>query len=221
MCPQTWRLPFGILHTDQIPGERTVTTATRFSIDTSDAELCREAQGNAADSAFKVLYDRYWARIYGVALGFVKNRDDATDVAQQTFVRAHRSLHRFKGEAAFYTWLYRIAVNCCKDWTLQAHQKRCSRMDNLWWSERAVDDALFGSDVRTDASVERRETRDVLAHAISELPAEFKTALVMREIDGMTYRQIGDALGCTEGTVKSRIFRARRLLRKALGGVSL
>ena len=190
--------------------------ATTYDENTSDHDLCLMATRGDSERAFRVIYRRYWDRIYRLSAGYAKNPDDANDIAQQVFVRAHRSIHRFRGHAQFYTWLYRFAINCCKDWIKQAHQARCDRRDEVWWSERAAGDGLFGVPTRTESGIEQREAQDALQMALSTLRPEFKSALVLREIEGLSYREVGVALSCSEGTVKSRISRARRQLRREL-----
>ena len=182
----------------------------------SDSELCRMAQQGRADKAFKLMYARYRDRIFRLANTYAGDSDDASDITQQVFIRAHRSIGQFRGHAQLYTWLYRIAINCCKDWVKQAHHARNDQRDEAWWSERAAGEGLFTHPVRTESAIERREAREVLQVALGKLKPEFREALVLREVQGLSYREVGTALCCSEGTVKSRISRARRQLRREL-----
>ncbi len=192
------------------------TLTTKFYETRTDTELCKIALHGHIQEAFGVIYDRYRDRIYGLACSYAEDRDDAEDVTQQVFIRAHRSLHQFRGGSQLFTWLYRIAINCCKDWVQQAYHARKDRCDDYWWSKQATGDDLFSKPTRTESRLEQREADDFLQKALARLTPEFRSALVLRELDGMSYREIGRALGCSEGTVKSRICRARHQLKKQL-----
>jgi RNA polymerase sigma-70 factor (ECF subfamily) len=163
-----------------------------------------------------VVHRRYRDRIFRLAYAYVNNVDDAEDVTQIVFVRAHKALGKFKGNSQLFTWLYRIALNCCKDWVKQAHIIRCDGRDDTWWSGRGTEDSLFSRSDRADHQAEQLESNDILSAALEKLRPEFRSALIHREIDGMSYRQISQVLSCSEGTVKSRISRARHQLRKNL-----
>lgn len=181
----------------------------------TDSELCRRIRWGS-DEVFHVVHQRYRDRIFRLAYAYVNNFDDAEDVTQIVFVRAHKALGKFKGDSQLFTWLYRIALNCCKDWVKQAYIARCDRRDDIWWSGRATEDSLFSRSDRADHQAERNESNDILSAALEKLRPEFRWALVHREIHGMSYRQISQVLSCNEGTVKSRISRARHQLRKDL-----
>ena len=183
---------------------------------TTDMELCRAASEEGSQSAYAALHARYRDRIYRMAVTFLKDPDDAEDVTQESFARAFKSMSHFKGQSQFFTWLYRIALNCCKDWAKQAYRVRCDSRDDLWWSTCSEDRSLFSSGSRVEHDVERREARAFLESAMADLPLDFRDALVLREVDGLSYREIGQVLGCSEGTVKSRIFRARHQMRRSL-----
>ena len=181
----------------------------------TDSELCNQIQ-RGSEEAFHVVHRRYRDRIFRLAYAYVNNRDDAEDVTQIVFVRAHKAIGKFRGNSQFFTWLYRIALNCCKDWVKQAHIVRCDRKDDMWWSGRATDESLFARSPRTDYQAEQHESNEILASALEKLRPEFRSALTLREIEGMSYREISQVLACSEGTVKSRISRARHQLRNEL-----
>jgi len=185
----------------------------------TDPELCQAAADEGSQRAFATLNSRYRDRIYRLASTYLGNPDDAEDVTQVVFVRAYRAVGSFKGQSQFFTWLYRIALNCCKDWVKQAHYVRSDRRDDLWWFGCADDSSLFGRASRAELGVERREARMLLDQALAKLSPEFRDALVLREVDGLSYREIGRVLGCSDGTVKSRIFRARHQMRRILQAV--
>jgi RNA polymerase sigma-70 factor (ECF subfamily) len=185
----------------------------------TDSELCELASRGLSGEVFQVIYRRYRDRIFRLAYAYANDPDDAEDVTQLVFIRAYRSIHLFRGHSQLYTWLYRIAINCCKDWIKQAHHVRFDRRDELWWSERAMGDSMFTSPTRTESMIEQREANEVLQTALDRLNPDFRSALVLREVDGMSYREVAEVLSCSEGTVKSRIFRARHQLRKGLASL--
>ncbi|MCE2541230.1 MAG: sigma-70 family RNA polymerase sigma factor [Acidobacteria bacterium] len=164
--------------------------------------------------AFEALVLRYQARIVNYASAIVHDAGAAEDVAQETFVRAWRGLGRFRGESAFKTWLYRIATNVAR-----THLDRRGRQARI--GDRSLDDEtepLQAGDVPSPApdaetSLVRREAID---RALAELPDELRAALVLRDVEGLDYKEIAGVTGAPIGTVESRIFRARRRLRTLL-----
>ena len=166
--------------------------------------------------AFSELVRRHHVRIFHTVFGMVGNREDADDLTQLAFVKAFQSLDKFKGKSLFSTWLYRISINCCLDWIKSQQRKYDVKMDDEWWCRQADDEALFAGPKRTDYRVEQGELRDVLAHAMSQMPPIFRSVLVLRELNGLSYEEIASVEGCSVGTVKSRLFRARAQLRKLL-----
>lgn len=164
--------------------------------------------------AFEALVLRYQARIVNYASAMVHDAGAAEDVAQETFVRAWRGLGRFRGESAFKTWLYRIATNVAR-----THLDRRGRQARI--GDRSLDDEtepLQAGDVPSPApdaetSLVRREEID---RALAELPDELRVALVLRDVEGLDYKEIAGVTGAPIGTVESRIFRARRRLRTLL-----
>ena len=181
-------------------------------VDPDLASLERARTGD--NGAFEALVLRYQARIVNYASAMVHDADAAEDVAQETFVRAWRGLGRFRGESTFKTWLYRIATNVAR--TDLDRRGRRARIAN-----RSLDDEaepLQAGDVPSPApdaetSLVRREAID---RALSELPDELRQALVLRDVEGLDYKEIAGVTGAPIGTVESRIFRARRRLRTLL-----
>ena len=166
--------------------------------------------------AFSELVRRHHVRIFHTAFGMVGNREDADDLAQLAFMKAFQSLHQFKGQSLFSTWLYRISINCCLDWIKSQQRKYDVKMDDDWWHRQADGEALFAGTKQTDYMVEQGELRDFLARAMSQMPPIFRSVLVLRELNGLSYQEIASIEGCSVGTVKSRLFRARAQLRKLL-----
>ncbi len=166
--------------------------------------------------AFSELVRRHHLRIFHTAFGMVGNREDADDLAQLAFIKAFQSLHQFRGQSLFSTWLYRISINCCLDWIKSQQRKYDVKMDDEWWLKQADGEALFAGPKRTDYRVEQGELRDVLTQVLADMPPNFRSVLVLRELNGLSYQEIASVEGCSVGTVKSRLFRARAQLRKLL-----
>lgn len=166
--------------------------------------------------AFSELVRRHHVRVFHTAFGMVGNREDADDLAQIAFIKAFRSLDQFKGQSLFSTWLYRISINCCLDWIKSQQRKYDVKMDDEWWFRQADGEALFAGPKRTDYRVEQGELRDVLAQVMADMPPIFRSVLVLRELNGLSYQEIASVEGCSVGTIKSRLFRARAQLRKLL-----
>ncbi|MDY6322656.1 MAG: sigma-70 family RNA polymerase sigma factor [Succinivibrio sp.] len=175
----------------------------------SDEELVRRVQAGKTD-AYNILVVRYQHKVISIAQKFVSDYADASDIAQEAFIKAFRALPNFRGESSFYTWLYRIVTNAAKSF-LESSQKQRSQVD--------VDDEVFASsklpesltDVQTpDRIMESEELKQVILKAVSELPAELREAFTLREVEEMSYEEIAAKAGVPIGTVRSRIFRARQ-----------
>ena len=156
--------------------------------------------------AFDLLVLKYQSRLLSLVIRLVSNQSDALDVLQDTFVKAYRSLNTFRGESAFYTWLYRIAVNTAKNHiAARAKESKDISVDDKGASELPVLQDLSAP----EDEVRAEELQRAILHSIEELPDDLKHALTLRELEGMSYDEIALAMDCPIGTVRSRIFRAR------------
>jgi len=176
-----------------------------------DRELVRRSQ--AGDPrAFRELFDRYHRQVLAVAVGLTGNGDDAMDVVQETFVRAHKNLASFQGGSSFYTWIYRIAVNVGID-----YRRRQSRRAEIVQPE-PIDENVADADRTLDppSAFDRRELGARILRAIDELTPEHKAAIILREIEGLSYEDISQVMQCSKGTVMSRLHYARRKLQAKL-----
>ncbi|HOS42642.1 MAG TPA: sigma-70 family RNA polymerase sigma factor [Armatimonadota bacterium] len=183
------------------------------SVQHEDALIRRAAQGDAA--AFDCLVEQYTPRVYALAYRMVGNSEDAQDIAQEAFVRVYHALPRYKGEAAFSTWLYRIVTNVCYD-DLKRRRRRPATFTDLEHEEGdARAETLAGGESPEDAAL-RLERRRAVQAAITTLPEHFRAVLVLYDLQGFSYQEIADILKQRVGTVKSRLNRARNLLREKL-----
>jgi RNA polymerase sigma-70 factor (ECF subfamily) len=175
----------------------------------SDQALVLRVLGGDLD-AFGTILARHQHRVYNIAAGFAASSDDAGDLAQEIFIKAYRSLRYFRGQAAFSTWLHRIAVNACVDYARRRARSGCLPLEDAVLP--APDDA--GLDPQRE--LERKQLRLRLVRAIGGLSLKLRVALVLHDIDGLTHEEIAHAVGCSVGTTKSRLFRAREEVRRRL-----
>ena len=172
------------------------------------------------DEAFSELVARYQGKVFSIALGMTKNREDAMDITQDAFVKVHRYLDNFQGNSSFYTWLYRIVVNLCID-----HIRREGRRANTDFDETInySTEAQEGVEVlprRQDSSpakmLGRKELAARIQDAVNELPEYHRAVIIMREIEGLSYTEMAKMMKVSKGTIMSRLHHARQKLKKAL-----
>jgi RNA polymerase sigma-70 factor (ECF subfamily) len=181
--------------------------------------VARSRTGDTA--AFDQLITRYRQRCFAMIYQMVRNEDDAWDLAQDGFVRAWRSLANFRGQSSFFTWLYRIMTNVSLDWLRKKRIASGQEFDDTIATGAIAPGAVTAPvpAVQPAARLADQEIRARIDDAIAKLSDEHRAVIVMREIDGMEYQEIADAIGCSIGTVMSRLFYARKKLQTMLRDV--
>ena len=186
-----------------------------------DLQLVRRCQAGD-EEAFGELIKRYQRKVFSIALGMVKNPDDAMDIAQDAFIKVHRYIGNFQGSSSFYTWLYRIVVNLSID-----HLRKASNRGNMEFDEKigyqnrlAEEGAPVGKRLDTNPSKMqgRRELAVHIQAAINGLPPYHRAVIVMREIEGMSYAEMAKTMEVSKGTIMSRLHHARQKLQQSLSG---
>ena len=187
-----------------------------MSADVSDLSLVRRVQ-RGDKGAFDALVLKYQHKLVKLVTRYVRNPAEAEDIAQEAFIKAYRALPQFRGDSAFYTWLYRIAINTAKNAVVSRDRSpvdydfdRDSIDESYDMQGRLKDSETPEGLVLTD------EIRQTVNAAIEELPEDLRTAIVLRELEGLSYEQIAASMGCPVGTVRSRIFRAREAIDRRL-----
>ena len=188
--------------------------ATPHAADSDVMLVERAVAGDQA--AFELLVIKYQRRIQRLIGRMVRDVDLVEDIAQETFIRAYRALHQFRGDAQFYTWLYRIAVNTAKKFLLEL--KRDLTVSEASFKLNDDGDETYSartepiSDETPESVLAAKEIGNAVNAALESLPDDLKQALTLRELEGMSYEDIAEAMGCPIGTVRSRIFRAREAI---------
>ena len=188
-----------------------------MAIGPSDEELVRRF--NSGDTeAYSELVLRYQDRIFTLCLRWMRDRQVAEEVAQDVFIAAFRALPRFRGDAKFSTWLFRIAVNHCKNRRLYKRRRRHDQHEPLEGQPRedGPERQLPSADPGTDRALHRSEASSILQEALEHMDESYRTILVLRDIQGLPYEEISDILDLPRGTVKSRLHRARAQLARTL-----
>ena len=190
----------------------TACDASVMSTEQSDLSLVQLAQRGDA-GAFDALVRRYQHKVVKLVLRYVRDPAEAEDIAQEAFIKAYRALPRFRGDSAFYTWLYRIAINTAKN-VLASRGRSPIQYD----VDRSDDDDNYDvvANLKDTATPEAlaltEEIRSIVTTAIDALPEDLRTAIQLRELEGLSYEEIAAAMECPVGTVRSRIFRAREAI---------
>ncbi|GGH58350.1 RNA polymerase sigma factor [Comamonas phosphati] len=192
-------------------------TPPDFPTPSADSDLALVERANAGDTrAFELLVIKYQRRIERLVGRMVRDQDQVQDVTQETFIRAYRALHQFRGEAKFYTWLYRIAVNTAKKALLDMKRSPVLTESALHTGDDDDETSRFSQELTTDETPETmlaaQEIAEAVNAAMEALPDDLRQAVTLREIEGLSYEEIATAMNCPIGTVRSRIFRAREAI---------
>ena len=184
--------------------------------ESNDKELVKRVQ-RGDKGAFDLLVLKYEQKIVNLVMRYVRDPEIALDISQEAFIKAYRALPRFRGDSAFYTWLYRIAVNTAKN-HLAAQRRRPTDIElDLQDPEQYGLHAKLKETDDPEGVTLSQELQDTLERAIEALPDDLRTAIILRELDGMSYEEIAQTMDCPVGTVRSRIFRARDAIGKKVG----
>jgi RNA polymerase sigma-70 factor, ECF subfamily len=180
-------------------------------VEVTDQQLVSRVQ-KGDKRAFDLLVLKYQHRIFSLIARYIRNSDEVQDVAQEAFIKAYRALPNFRGDSAFYTWMYRIAINTAKN-HLAARQRRPPGVDIDIDDAEHFDGDYHLKDIETPENILfGNELKRVVELAIGNLPEDLRTAVSLREFDGLSYEDIAAVMDCPVGTVRSRIFRAREAI---------
>ena len=194
------------------------TEATPAQVDVPELELVRQCQAGRSE-AFDELVIRYRTRVFAMIYNMVHNEQDAWDLAQDSFVKAWKSIKRFRRHSSFYTWIYRIVMNVTIDWLRKKQVKGGDAEFNDAIQLREIDPAsktVPKTEALPHQAMERNEIRARIEKAIGQLSPEHRAVILMKEIDEMQYHEIAEAVGCSIGTVMSRLSYARKKLQSLL-----
>jgi RNA polymerase sigma-70 factor (ECF subfamily) len=184
----------------------------------SDLKLVKRVQ-KGDKGAFDLLVLKYQHKIVNLIMRYVRDPELSLDIAQEAFIKAYRALPRFRGDSAFYTWMYRIAVNTAKN-HLAAQRRRPMVVElDLQDPEQYELHAKLKETDTPEGVTLSNELREMVEKAIAGLPEDLRTAIVLRELEGMSYEEIAETMECPVGTVRSRIFRARDAIGKKIGSL--
>lgn len=195
------------------PQRREVVERSRMTVRSDEAIVELVRNGDA--DAFGLLVKKYQDRIYSTIMNYVSNVDEANDLAQETFVKAYAALHRFHGSSAFYTWLYRIAINTAIDHLRKRPGVRVDSLEDDRFREMGFEPAADKS-ADPQHALSLKEQKQTLRQAISSLSEKLRTAVILHDVEGLSQEEVAAILNCPVGTVKSRVSRARSELRTML-----
>ena len=197
------------------------TETTAAQSDVSETELVKRCQNGDAE-AFDELVTRYRAKIFGMIYNMVHSEQDAWDLAQDSFIKAWKSIGRFRGKSSFYTWMYRIVMNVTIDWLRKKQVKGAGAEFDDAVQLKEIEPAARTAprpDDQPYERMERAELRQKIEAAIAQLSPEHRAVILMKETEDMQYHEIAESLGCSIGTVMSRLFYARKKLQNLLKDV--
>ncbi len=181
----------------------------------SDLELVRRVQ-RGERAAFDLLVLRYQHKVVKLVARLLRDPAEAEDVAQEAFVKAYRAIGSFRGDSAFYTWLYRIAVNTARNAMASRQRRPLDYESDLSESEQSTVESRMRHSDTPEAMALSDEIHRTVNRAVGDLPEDLRTAVILREVEGLSYEEIAQAMDCPVGTVRSRIFRAREAIDRSL-----
>ena len=184
----------------------------------TDQQLVERVQ-RGDKRAFDILALKYQHKIVGLVSRYIRDSDEVMDVTQEAFIKAYRALPRFRGESAFYTWLYRIAINTAKNYLVSRSRRPPDTDIDVSDGEFQTDSAVLRDVASPEAKIATDELEKVIFQAIEDLPEELKVAVTLREFEGLSYEEIAEVMECPVGTVRSRIFRAREAIEKSIAAI--
>jgi RNA polymerase sigma-70 factor (ECF subfamily) len=177
-----------------------------------DQQLVERAQ-KGDKRAFELLVMKYERKLGRLLSRMVRDAAEIDDITQESFIKAYRALPQFRGESAFYTWLYRIAVNTAKNYLMAKGKREVAASDLVDEDGEGMEDVLMPHDIATpDAELQTKQIAKAVNETVDALPEELRTAITLREIEGLSYEEIAAMMDCPIGTVRSRIFRAREAI---------
>jgi len=182
-----------------------------MSENNADIELVARAQ-QGDKRAFDLLVLKYQRKVAGVVSRYIRDPAEVMDVVQEAFIKAYRALPQFRGDSAFYTWLYRIATNTAKNFLMSQSRRPPDADVDAELAEQLDAGELLKDRATPEQYLMEEEVGKVIWQAIEDLPDDLRTAIMLREIEGMSYEEIATAMDCPIGTVRSRIFRAREAI---------
>lgn len=183
----------------------------------TDKQLVERVQ-RGDKRAFDLLVLKYQHRIVGLVGRYLRDQDEVQDVTQEAFIKAYRALPRFRGDSAFYTWLYRIAINTAKNHLVSRSRRPPDTDVDVDFADGAYQESLSDM-VNPENSLATDQLEAVVYKAIDDLAEDLKVAVTLREFEGLSYEEIADVMECPVGTVRSRIFRAREAIEKKIAGI--
>jgi len=181
----------------------------------TDAELVKRVKSGDSE-AFNLLVLKYQNKIIHLVSRYVKDTHAAQDVAQEAFIKAYRGLARFRGESAFYTWLYRIAINTAKNYIVSEKRRVPEFEVDAYEAEQFGENQALKEIASPESVLLSEEIKQQIVVTIRGLPDDLREAIILREVEGLSYEDIAESMSCPIGTVRSRIFRAREAIGKVL-----
>lgn len=181
-----------------------------------DQQLVERVQ-RGDKAAFNLLVVKYQRKIFRLLSRLIRDSAEIEDVAQEAFIKAYRALPNFRGDSAFYTWLYRIAINTAKNYLVSQGRRVPTSTESNIEDAETFDDGDHLRDLNTpDSMLVTKQVAEAVNRAIDQLPEDLRTAIVLRELEGLSYEEIAESMQCPIGTVRSRIFRAREAIAQEL-----